>query len=177
MSKELLDTTDGNAWAQRFIETVDDGQVDVDLMRTWFANAIETGRSHGHTINKTLADMQQEVYENNIAHGWFDDKRTFGDGIALLHSEVSEALEEYREHGVGAYRKVADLAHGTTKVIPITNGEYGDGKPLGVPSEYADILIRLLDSCHREGVDLMAEYEAKMAYNRTRPIKHGNKVM
>ena len=33
-------------------------------------------------------------------HGWWDTERTFGDCIALVHSELSEALEAYRVHGL-----------------------------------------------------------------------------
>lgn len=35
--------------------------------------------------------------------------------------------------------------------------------------------IRLLDDCHRHGIDLYAEYRAKMAYNWTRAHRHGDK--
>jgi len=45
----------------------------------------------------------------------------------------------------------------------------------GVGSEFADVFIRLLDYCSRFDVDLEAEYERKMAYNRTRPYRHGNR--
>jgi len=35
------------------------------------------------------------------------------------------------------------------------------------------VLLRQLSECY--GIDLLAEYERKMAYNRTRPYKHGGK--
>jgi hypothetical protein len=46
------------------------------------------------------AEMQREIRAINEANGWFDEARTPGEDIALLHSEVSEALEAYREHGL-----------------------------------------------------------------------------
>lgn len=44
------------------------------------------------SVNK----FAQEVHQNAVAHGWWDDPRTFGEIISLCHSELSEALEEVR---------------------------------------------------------------------------------
>lgn len=49
---------------------------------------------------KTLLEWQTEIREINEANGWHDTERTFGDGTALLHSEVSEMFEAYRDHGL-----------------------------------------------------------------------------
>jgi hypothetical protein len=76
---------------------------------------------------------------------------------------VSEALEAWRRWGTD------DATH---------DAEYPDRlnpKPEGVGSEFADIFIRLLDDCDRFGIDLRAEYERKMSYNRTRAYRHGGK--
>lgn len=118
---------------------------------------------------KSFEQMQAEVREVNEFNGWFAADRSFGDGIALLHFEVSEAYEAYRRWG---------LADATNDVRP--RGEDGElvgpqPKPEGVGSEYADILIRLLDSCDRDGIDLRAEYDRKLAHNLTRGYRHGGK--
>lgn len=50
-------------------------------------------------MGKTIAELQAEVAEVNRANGWHETERTFGDEAALLHSEVSEMFEAYRDHG------------------------------------------------------------------------------
>lgn len=122
---------------------------------------------------KSLGLMEAEVYDNNVGHGWFDSDRTFGDGIALIHSELSEALDAFRAGGLADQTK-----NGGKPYTPTDHDAYEMlPKPEGVGSEFADVLIRLLDECHRGGIDLEAEYERKMAYNRTRPYRHGDKAL
>lgn len=116
-----------------------------------------------------LRGMDERVYQVNVANGWFDEDRTVGDDVALLHSEVSEMFEAWREHG---------LADATKPLRNSYTGEIDPSKlpkPEGFGSEAADILIRLLDTCHRRGVDLSAEFNRKVAYNATRGYKHGGK--
>ncbi len=111
--------------------------------------------------------MQAEVMEYCRAKGWAGPGSapvTFGDTMALLHSEVSEALEAYRDHGLSDATKVQ---------VPGA----GPPKPEGVGSEFADVLIRLLDDCDRFGVDLAFEFDRKMAYNRTRTYQHGGRTL
>ena len=45
---------------------------------------------------KPLRDWAEQIHANAIEHGWWDKDRSFGEIVALCHSELSEALEEYR---------------------------------------------------------------------------------
>ena len=112
--------------------------------------------------------MAHEVEDVNRRNGWYDETRTFGDDIALLHSEVSEMFEAFRDHGLD------DMTAGETQ-------EYINGiimpKPEGVGSEAADVLVRLLDTCSRHDINLFAEWRHKVDFNATRSYRHGGKAI
>lgn len=105
-----------------------------------------------------LDDLKKKVREVNEANGWFDTNRTFGDEMALLHSEVSEAFEAFRDGVVYVFDEKT-------------------GKPEGIVSELADVLIRLLDTCDRYDVDLETAVLDKLKYNTGRGYRHGSKII
>lgn len=130
----------------------------------------------------TITVMTQWVREVNERNGWHDDARPISADIALLHSEVSEAYEAYRDGGLDATVEYRNPVTDNYAIVP--KGDINDytwrnqgivGKPLGVASELADILIRLLDTADRLEVDLVEEFTNKMKYNATRGYKHGGK--
>jgi NTP pyrophosphatase (non-canonical NTP hydrolase) len=121
----------------------------------------------------TIKAMQEEVFAWAESKGWNNPGPMFGEAIALIHSEASEALEEFRVNETFAYVLNADGECATQ----VDGAAYGDAKPLGVPSEFADILIRLLHYSELFGVDLGAEYTAKMKYNHTRAYRHGGRAL
>lgn len=104
----------------------------------------------------------KEAYETAKEKGWYDNGGlTVGESISLMHSELSEALEEFRL--------------GYDPATLYFKGE--DAKPCGVPSELADVLIRIFDFCGHHGVDLQSAVEIKMAFNKTREHRHGGKKL
>jgi NTP pyrophosphatase (non-canonical NTP hydrolase) len=119
----------------------------------------------------TIKELISQSYQTSWEHGFWDEhivqpekgktnfisKTCIPEKLCLLHSEVSEALEAYREGQM------------TTTYTP-------SGKPEGFESELADIAIRLGDLCGAFGIDLEKVIEEKMAYNKTRPYKHGKKI-
>lgn len=108
----------------------------------------------------TINDWCKKVHENAKAHGWWDNQRTEGELLMLVVSEASEAFEEIRN------------GHKMTETY------YSDsGKMEGVPSELADIVIRVMDICQHYGIDLQSAMEEKHQYNITRPFKHGGKKL
>lgn len=172
-------------------------------------------------------ELAKEIHQNAVEHGWWDEPRTFGEIVALCHSELSEALEEFR-----AGRDMVWYANKDEKT-----------KPEGIAVEMADCVIRILDLegkeeikvdfiiktleenrykesdiddnfgdfisvCHtilsnayvqkddlgknlylcmeiyyimdwakHEGLDMEAIIREKMEYNKTRPYRHGGKVL
>ena len=68
---------------------------------------------------KSLNKLSREIYQNAADHGWYDKKRSFGDIVALCHSE---ALEEYRTTGSGRRTSTSSPSSGkstsTTRPVP-----------------------------------------------------------
>lgn len=123
----------------------------------------------------TINELTKEIHDNALAHGWWDNPRSFGEIIALCHSELSEALEGDRNGDANVY-------HDCTMPLEKQDGScVGDceycsgGKPEGVAVEMADCIIRILDWAGQVGVDMEQIILAKHEYNKGRPYKHGKK--
>ena len=108
-----------------------------------------------------LGEIAEEAWKNANKVGWHDPREdengilrltsTF-ERLGLVHSEVSEAYEAFRKHGIKAW--------------------YGpDDKPEGLESELADIIIRVCDLAYffYPQYDLDVAVAEKMRYNAKRP--------
>jgi len=97
---------------------------------------------------------QEEAYRIAQAHGWNSERQSDGEVIALMHSELSEALEHLR-HGDRLSDHIPDFS--------------------GVEEEFADVVIRIMHRAHAKGYRIREAVEAKMKFNHERPYKHGGK--
>ena len=105
----------------------------------------------------SMKELVEDIHKNAVEHGWWDEERSFGDMIALFHTELSEAFEEYRN------------GHKPDEIY------FNKEKPEGIPIELADCIIRIFDYCGKEGIDIEQAIKVKNAYNKTRPYRHGGK--
>lgn len=112
-----------------------------------------------------INEFAKEVHQNAVEHGWWDEPRTVGEIIALCHSELSEALEEYRAKRPMAYHicLASDGCPCDREGCGDWDTESGacelgvmDEKPEGIAVELADCIIRVLDYMGKEGFDVDA---------------------
>lgn len=126
----------------------------------------------------TINDLINKAHQTAVLKGWWGDAaadvlrltddpldnayedRNLYEQVALMHSELSEAVEELRN------------GRGVTEVY---YNEDKPGKPEGFPVELADVLIRIFDTAGRYGIDLTTAVETKLKYNQSRPYRHGGK--
>lgn len=119
----------------------------------------------------TISQISKEVHQNAVNHGWWvGANRSFGELIALIHSELSEALEEYRD-GHEPNEKYYSGNAGLTNKSPLDICY----KPEGIPSELADVVIRVFDMAEHYGIDIEAAILEKHEFNKSRPYRHGGK--
>ena len=118
--------------------------------------------------------LEDEVHKLSVANGWWNmpqwiqgDVRRDPDAyaelivskLALVHSEISEAVEAVRDGNYDTYKDMT----------------YLPPKPDGLPIELADAIIRILDLAGWLGIDMEDAIRTKQEYNKTRAYRHGGK--
>lgn len=136
--------------------------------------------------DRSLSSFAVEIHATAKAKGWWDTDRNFGEQIALMHSELSEALEEWRINGYNKkiYFKHSDTCEKAAKAefrfevnsLVADCPSCGITKPEGIGIELADCMIRILDTLEHLGINAEDVLALKMRYNGTRPYRHGGKL-
>jgi NTP pyrophosphatase (non-canonical NTP hydrolase) len=99
-----------------------------------------------------LSALAMEIHGIAVEKGFWEGERNFGEAIALIHSELSEALEAAR---IGNPEDKNCVGFGQVEI------------------ELADAVIRILDLAFGLNFNIGLAVGAKMAFNRDRPHKHG----
>jgi NTP pyrophosphatase (non-canonical NTP hydrolase) len=98
--------------------------------------------------------LQELAYLNSLNKGFHDNPVENGTRLALMHSEISEALEALR-HGNPPSDKIPAFS--------------------GCEEELADCIIRIMDFAGVNRLKIAEAVIAKMEYNRGREHMHGGK--
>lgn len=90
----------------------------------------------------------KKIHETAKAKGWWEKDRSMTHCLSLVHSELSEALEEERDGSPGIYfMKDGEKVKGVDWQAAEDGTRYVASKPEGMVVELADATIRLMDAC------------------------------
>ncbi len=98
-------------------------------------------------FEKEWNKVAKEVYKNAVNHGFWTDEVNDGERMALIHAEISEALEALRQNNPSS-----------NKIIEYSNLE----------EELADAVIRIMDYAFGKDLDIPGAILAKIEYNQSR---------
>lgn len=104
------------------------------------------------SFKAAFVKVEGVVHANMVEKGFWDKPRNDAEAIALMHSELSEALEGMR-HGNPPDDKIPEFS--------------------SVEAELADTVIRIMDFSGGRGLRVAEAIVAKINRNTSREKKHG----
>lgn len=113
-----------------------------------------SGASIMSQFQREFRFCQMLVHEIAIEKGFWEGRRNDAEMIALMHSELSEALEVLRKTG-GPIE--SDAIPGFSEL----------------EEELADVIIRIMDFAQGRGLNVAGAIVAKSRYNARREFRHG----
>lgn len=103
-------------------------------------------------FEKQWNSVAKRVYTNAVKHGFWEEEPNDAERIALMHAELSEALEALRD-GNPSSNKIMEFS--------------------SLEEELADAVIRIMDYTFGLDLDIAGAILAKIEYNQSREYMHG----
>ena len=136
-----------------------------------------------------LNELRDDIHSSAVLKGFYDNEAfielkltkneikiyrhiLFAQRIALIHSELSEALEADRKDKYPD--KDLSLKLNKKDFIGFTwMSNFEEEIKNTVSDELSDIILRVFDLCGWLDIDIQTHIELKMKYNKQRGYKHG----
>lgn len=121
-----------------------------------------------------INELAKEINQNAVNKGFYDVEKNIGEMLALIHSEVSEALECDRKD---KYFKTLRLPLSNYEKLPddLFKVQFAQDVKDTFEDELGDIMIRVMDLAGYRNIDLEQHIKAKMRFNSLREHKHGKR--
>jgi NTP pyrophosphatase (non-canonical NTP hydrolase) len=103
-------------------------------------------------FEKEWERIAKKIYKNAVNHGFWKEDPNDGERMALIHAEISEALEALRDGNPSS-----------SKIMEFSSLE----------EELADAVIRIMDYSFGKDLDVAGAIIAKIEYNQSREYMHG----